>query len=198
MSQALVQIDSAASATLSATAVIPVLNGAVTGTGNANAAQVLLSDPKTFFEGGVVDELTSIVAIATPSALTATQFTGFASTVSGATLMGYGTTADVTLKNRAGTDVIVVTSNTTGVTMAGALLVAGVATLGASAGTAGVVIDGTSFGAGVASLRLNGLTTTAGANVGTLTNCPHTGNPTVWVPINIGGTVYAFPGFALS
>lgn len=125
MSQALVQIDSAASATLSATAVIPVLNGAVTGTGNANAAQTTLASLKTYFEGGTVDEFLSTVAVATPAALTATQFTGFASTVSGATLMGYGTTGDVTLKNRAGTDVLVVTANTLNVTLAGALAITG-------------------------------------------------------------------------
>jgi hypothetical protein len=69
--------------------------------------------------------IASATATATPSAYSATQSTLFASTVSGATLMGYGTTGDVTLKNRAGTDVIVVTSNTTGVTMAGALAITG-------------------------------------------------------------------------
>jgi len=67
----------------------------------------------------------STTALATPSALVATTSQVFASTVSGATIMGYGTTADVTLKNRAGTDVIKVTSNTTGVVMAGALAITG-------------------------------------------------------------------------
>ena len=67
----------------------------------------------------------SVTALATPSALAATALNAFASTVSGATLMGFGTTGDVTLKNRAGTDVVVVTSNTTGVTMAGALAMTG-------------------------------------------------------------------------
>lgn len=61
-----------------------------------------------------------------------------------------------------------------------------------------LTVDGSSYGANVASLRLNGLTTTGGANVGTLTNCPHTGNPGVWVPINVAGTVFLFPGFATS
>jgi hypothetical protein len=77
----------------------------------------------TFVTKGV-----STTALATPSALAATAFNAFASTVSGATLMGFGTTGDVTLKNRAGTDVIVVTSNTLNVTMAGAVAVAGIAT----------------------------------------------------------------------
>lgn len=53
-------------------------------------------------------------------------------------------------------------------------------------------------GAGIASLRLNGLTDAAGANVGTLTNSPHTGNPAFWAPINIAGTVYCIPCFALT
>jgi hypothetical protein len=66
-------------------------------------------------------------AFATPSALSATQFTAFASTVSGATLMGYGTTGDVTLKNRAGTTVAYVGPNTTKFWLVGALEVAGAA-----------------------------------------------------------------------
>src|SRR3990167_4495711 len=70
-------------------------------------------------------KVTGTTALATPSALAATNGQLFASTVSGATLMGFGTTGDVTLKNRAGTDVIVVTSNTTGVTLAGALAMTG-------------------------------------------------------------------------
>lgn len=69
--------------------------------------------------------VSSVTALATPSALAATALNGFASTVSGATLMGYGTTGDVTLKNRAGTDVLVVTANTLNVTLAGALAMTG-------------------------------------------------------------------------
>lgn len=69
--------------------------------------------------------LKSVAALATPGAYAATASSLFASTVSGATLMGFGSTGDVTLKNRAGTDVIVVTANTTGVMMAGALQVSG-------------------------------------------------------------------------
>ena len=68
---------------------------------------------------------TSTTALATLSALAATQGSFYASTVSGATVQGYGTTGDVTLKNRAGTDVLVVTSNTLNVTMAGGLKVTG-------------------------------------------------------------------------
>jgi hypothetical protein len=43
--------------------------------------------------------------------------------VSGATLMGYGTTGDVTLKNRTGTDVLVVTANSAAVAITGVLSV---------------------------------------------------------------------------
>lgn len=123
--QAAVLIDSSATFTPTATMVIPVLQGAVTGTGSAVAAQITGDALRDFFQGGTSDFFTSTVAVATPSALAATQFTGFASTVSGATLMGFGTTGDVTLKNRAGTDVLVVTSNTLNVTMAGALAITG-------------------------------------------------------------------------
>jgi len=61
--------------------------------------------------------LISTTAVATPSALSATQFTAFASTVSGAAIMGFGTTNDVALMNRAGTVVLGVGPNTTVVSL---------------------------------------------------------------------------------
>ncbi len=135
MSISTITVDSAASATLSTTAVIPVLNGAVTGTGNANAAMVTLADLASFFVG-IDGPFIMTAATATPSAFTSTTFEGFSSTISGAAIMGYGTTNDVTLMNRAGTPVIGITANTTGVTMAGALAItgalSGVTTLGVS------------------------------------------------------------------
>lgn len=84
----------------------------------------------------------SVTALATPSALTATQFTGFASTVSGAALMGFGTTNDVSLMNRAGTVVIGVGPNTTAVSLAGATTIAAgglIVTAGGVAVTAGAI-----------------------------------------------------------
>lgn len=72
----------------------------------------------------------STTALATPSTLSATQFTAFASTASGATLMGYGTTYDVTLKNRAGTDVLGIGPNSTAVTLPGTLSIGRVNTNG--------------------------------------------------------------------
>ena len=61
----------------------------------------------------------------TPTAFAATQLRGFVSTIYGAVLMGYGTTADVTLMNRAGTPVLYVGPNTTTVTAVGAMYVNG-------------------------------------------------------------------------
>ena len=74
----------------------------------------------------------STTALATPGALSATQATAFASTVSGAAIMGFGTTNDVALMNRAGTVVLGVGPNTTAVNMVGTLSVAGLTTLSAT------------------------------------------------------------------
>jgi hypothetical protein len=88
-------------------------------------------------------DLISTTALATPSAISATQFTAFASTVSGATLMGFGTTGDVTLKNRAGTDVLVITANTLNVTLAGSLTTSGALIIsGAVTGVTTLVASG--------------------------------------------------------
>ena len=72
--------------------------------------------------------LKSTTALATPGALSATQATAFASTVSGAAIMGFGTTNDVSLMNRAGTVVLGVGPNTTAVNMTGLLTVSGFGT----------------------------------------------------------------------
>ena len=79
----------------------------------------------------------STTALATPSALTATQATAFASTVSGAAIMGFGTTNDVSLMNRAGTVVLGIGPNTTTVNMTGLLSVTGFGTSSFSAGGTG-------------------------------------------------------------
>jgi len=81
--------------------------------------------------------LKSTTALATPSALTATQATAFASTVSGASIMGFGTTNDVSLMNRAGTVVLGIGPNTTTVNMTGLLTVSGFGTHSFSAGGTG-------------------------------------------------------------
>ena len=79
----------------------------------------------------------STTALATPAALTATQATAFASTVSGSAIMGFGTTNDVSLMNRAGTVVLGIGPNTTTVNMTGLLTVAGFGTHSFSAGGTG-------------------------------------------------------------
>jgi len=64
----------------------------------------------------------SATAIATPSALSATGYNIYASTVSGLSLGGFGTTNDVTLRNRAGTVCLGVGPNTTAINMVGAVI----------------------------------------------------------------------------
>jgi hypothetical protein len=73
----------------------------------------------SFTGGTFTTSLISTTALATPSALGATQFTAFASTVSGAAVMGFGTTNDVALMNRAGTVVLGIGPNTTAVNLVG-------------------------------------------------------------------------------
>ena len=97
--------------------------------------------------------LSSVTALATPSALAATAHNTFASTVSGGVLMGFGTTHDATLKNRAGTSVLGVTANTSDVTAAGALAVTGVISSTATTGslTQSTTTSTTTFGTGTGS-----------------------------------------------
>ena len=73
----------------------------------------------------VTDSVASATAIATPAAFAATRFAGFASTVSGAAIMGFGTTNDVALMNRAGTVCLGVGPNTTAINIPGTLVVTG-------------------------------------------------------------------------
>mgnify|MGYP001560028811 CR=1 FL=1 len=104
---------------------LPVLSPAFTGT---------MTGPAITLTGALTygTKIVSTTALATPSALAATAFNAFASTVSGATLMGMGTTGDVTLKNRAGTTVAYVGPNTTAFTCVGAVTSTGDFTVGAS------------------------------------------------------------------
>ena len=73
----------------------------------------------------------SNTAFATPAALTATGSRSFASTVSGGAVMGFGTTNDVALMNRAGTVCLGVGPNTTAINIPGALAVTGTLASGA-------------------------------------------------------------------
>lgn len=73
----------------------------------ANTANVTVAGQFDF-----VTKVVSTTALATPGALAATTLNAFASTVSGAAVMGFGTTTDVALMNRSGTVVMGVKSNT--------------------------------------------------------------------------------------
>lgn len=84
----------------------------------------------------------STTALATPSALTATQYTAFASTVSGAAHMGYGTTNDVSLMNRAGTVCLGVGPNTTTINTIGSLTVNNTAVSTYAGSNFGLTIQG--------------------------------------------------------
>lgn len=179
-SYAQIIVSSDATLTLSAANVIPVLGAAVSGTGTAVAAQVTLSDLATYFTGGAANQFKSTTAIATPAAFTVTTFDGFASTVYGAALMGYGTTNDATLFNRAGTPVLGVVANSTAVTLAGTLAVAGVTATFGAAGAANTIAGTTT------ALTANAASgaTTFTANVGTGTGA--VGGMVFQVPITHG------------
>src|SRR3990167_1450567 len=73
----------------------------------------------------VTNSVASATAIATPGAFVATRGAFFASTVSGGVLMGFGTTNDVALMNRAGTVCLGVGPNTTTINIPGTLTVTG-------------------------------------------------------------------------
>src|SRR3990167_5134989 len=77
----------------------------------------------------VTNSVASATAIATPGAFGATRGAFFASTVSGAALMGFGTTNDVALMNRAGTVCLGVGPNTTAINIPGTLAVTGAVSL---------------------------------------------------------------------
>ena len=111
--------------------------------------------------------LKSTTALATPAALTATQATAFASTVSGSAIMGFGTTNDVALMNRAGTVVLGIGPNTTDVNMTGLLSVTGFGVHSFSAGgTGGQALQITNTTSGATMQAYLGLT--AGTAVGFL------------------------------
>lgn len=160
--------------TVNGAAVVPLLNGVPTdvagyfgGVGDA-AGFTSLTDIAAFVNANTssitfTGRITSVTAIATPSALVATTFTGFASTVSGAVLMGFGTTYDVTLKNRAGTDAFGVTANTVDVVAAGALTVTNAITVqGLTVGLGfGAIARNSAFGLSALGANVSGVATTA-------------------------------------
>ena len=91
-------------------------------------------------------DLKSNTAFATPAALSATGYRAFASTVSGAAMMGFGTTNDVSLMNRAGTVVLGVGPNTTLVNIPAAL------TVGTTLGVTGATTLSSTLAAGATTI----------------------------------------------
>lgn len=82
----------------------------------------VFSSTVSFTGGTFTTSLISTTAFSTPSALSATQFTGFASSQGGAMIMGYGTLYDTSLCNRAGTIILSVGPNNSVTTMAANLV----------------------------------------------------------------------------
>lgn len=65
-----------------------------------------------------------------------------------------------------------------------------------TAATTGLLtVGGSGYGAAGASVRLDGLTSGAAAQTGTLANAPSAGNPTFWIPINIAGSIRYIPAW---
>lgn len=132
--------------------------GTVTLTGNLPDARNTVSNSTTttmanlttvgaLVSGTFTTDWKSTTALATPSALSATQFSSFASTVSGASIMGYGTTNDVTLRNRAGVICLGVGPNTTVINIPSSA-VSTASNNGALVVSGGVGIGGSSYVAG--------------------------------------------------
>lgn len=86
----------------------------------------------------------------------------------------------------------------TGNAAAGGELILGTHLPGAAGGTVQtfqpvITILHNAGGAGVAKIRFDGVTNGAAAAVGTLNNAPAAGDPTFWMPVDIGGVVKYIP-----
>lgn len=146
--------------------------------------------------------LSLLVAQTTPSELSATQYMSFASTVSGATLMGYGTTGDVTLKSRAGSDALYVVANSVNVRAKGSLTSdAAAGGIGYATGAGGTVAQGAGSGKATAFTlsKVTGQITTDGANLAADTTVSATWTNTAIAATDVvainhlsGGTIGAY------
>jgi len=128
-------------------------------------------------------DLKSNTAFATPSALSATGYRAFASTVSGAAMMGFGTTNDVSLMNRAGTVVLGVGPNTTLVNIPAAL-------------TVGTTLAVTGAGTFSSTLGVTGTSTLAAVNAsGNVTVAVSGMTSSVKIGQNSGASTYGLISF---
>lgn len=180
-----------ASATVTGTGTTIVMSVSPTITGTANIAGITYTTA-----------LGSLTNYATPAAFTQTLSSQFASTVSGATLMGYGTTGDVTLKSRAGSDALYVVANSVNVRAKGSLTSdAATGGVGYATGAGGTVTQGAGSGKATAFTlsKVCGQITTDAANLGvdttvsaTWTNTAIAATDTVAISHVSGGTVGAY------
>lgn len=194
------------------TASLPVVTNAskalasatVTGTGTTIVMSVSPTITGTALIAGITysTALGSLTAYATPGAFTQTLSSQFASTVSGATLMGYGTTADVTLKGRSGNDAFYVVANTLNTRAKGSLTSdAATGGVGYATGAGGTVTQGAGSGKATAFTlsKVCGQITTDAANLAadttvsaTWTNTAIAATDVVSISHVSGGTVGAY------
>ena len=157
-----------------------VATGALTVTGAATVSTTLgVTGATTLSSATYTTNLTSTTALATPAALTATQATAFASTVSGAAIMGFGTTNDVSLMNRAGTVVLGVGPNTTAVNIPGTLAVTGAVTGGTY--NSQTISSAANFTGAVTAAGLLTINGTGSANIATCTSATNNSPYLTWL-----------------
>ena len=157
-----------------------VATGALTVTGAATVSTTLgVTGATTLSSATYTTNLTSTTALATPAALTATQATAFASTVSGAAIMGFGTTNDVSLMNRAGTVVLGVGPNTTAVNIPGTLAVTGAVTGGTY--NSQTISSAANFTGAVTAAGLLTINGTGSANIATFTSATNNSPYLTWL-----------------
>ena len=176
----------------------------VTGTGTTVVMSVSPTITGTALIAGITysTALGSLTAYATPAAFTQTLSSQFASTVSGATLMGYGTTGDVTLKSRSGSDALYVVANSVNVRAKGSLTSdAAAGGIGYATGAGGTVAQGAGSGKATAFTlsKVTGQITTDGANLAADTTVSATWTNTAIAATDVvainhlsGGTIGAY------
>lgn len=178
-----VVVDSAFTPTLTTSAVVPVLNGATTGTGNATAGMTTLSDLATFFGA-------NIGPITTTSAIT---FSGSSASPAGTVrYVGGSGASDLGINVASGGNIAVRVAGSTQVSVGSGAMTVGVA--GAAFVVQGRAASGTDTASGAISLKANQGTGT-GAVGGFIIQVPvttvsGTGAQTLTTAITVGATTY--------